>query len=67
METNEIATLPENIDKNRYSGDHCLDHSRVILSEDENSSSDYINANYVDGYKQKHVFIATQGLFNKKV
>lgn len=40
----------------------CYDHSRVVLSqEDEDPTSDYINANFVDGYKQKNAYISTQG------
>lgn len=58
------AKLPENIFKNRYAEDGLLsfDHSRVVLSKDENSTSDYINANFVDGYRHKNTFISTQGL-----
>lgn len=54
--------LKQNIPKNRYSDVLCYDHSRVLLSQQNNdSTSDYINANYVDGYKQKNAFISTQG------
>ncbi|XP_048484673.1 tyrosine-protein phosphatase non-receptor type 9 isoform X3 [Plutella xylostella] len=57
------AKLPANLAKNRYTDVLCYDHSRVVLSQaDPNDpSSDYINANYVDGYKQKNAFICTQG------
>ncbi|KAM7329493.1 hypothetical protein ACRRTK_011106 [Alexandromys fortis] len=38
------------------------DHSRVILSQvDGVPCSDYINASYIDGYKEKNKFIAAQG------
>ncbi|XP_047737054.1 tyrosine-protein phosphatase non-receptor type 9 isoform X4 [Hyalella azteca] len=48
--------------KNRYTDVLCLDHSRVILSDtSEEKHNDYINANFVDGYKQKNAFISTQG------
>ncbi|XP_045450142.1 tyrosine-protein phosphatase non-receptor type 9 [Melitaea cinxia] len=56
------AKLPSNLAKNRYTDVLCYDHSRVLLSQlDDDPSSDYINANYVDGYKQKNAFICTQG------
>ena len=52
----------ENAAKNRYTDVLCYDHSRVILNAETNESgSDYINANYVDGYKQPKAFIFSQG------
>merc|ERR1712223_1637460 len=52
----------ENAAKNRYTDVLCYDHSRVILNPENNESgSDYINANYVDGYKQPKAFIFSQG------
>ncbi|XP_012278833.1 tyrosine-protein phosphatase non-receptor type 9 [Orussus abietinus] len=56
------AKLRPNQPKNRYTDVLCYDHSRVCLSQiDGNPTSDYINANFVDGYKQKNAFISTQG------
>ncbi|XP_023344364.1 tyrosine-protein phosphatase non-receptor type 9 [Eurytemora carolleeae] len=47
---------------NRYTDVLCYDHTRVILSRDDNDGdTDYINANFVDGYKQKNAFISCQG------
>ncbi|XP_041980449.1 tyrosine-protein phosphatase non-receptor type 9-like [Aricia agestis] len=57
------AKLPANLPKNRYTDVLCYDHSRVPLSraDPDDAASDYINANYVDGYKQRNAFICTQG------
>lgn len=56
------ARIRANLAKNRYTDVLCYDHSRVILSqENDESTSDYINANFVDGYKQKNAYISTQG------
>lgn len=56
------ARMRVNAPKNRYSDVLCFDHSRVLLSQvDGDTCSDYINANFVDGYKQKNAFISTQG------
>ncbi|XP_069682518.1 tyrosine-protein phosphatase non-receptor type 9 isoform X3 [Periplaneta americana] len=56
------ARLRANLPKNRYTDVLCYDHSRVLLSQiDGDPCSDYINANFVDGYKQKNAFISTQG------
>ena len=58
------ARFRNNLPKNRYTDVLCYDHSRVILSELEGDpDSDYIHANFVDGYKQKNAFINTQGLY----
>ncbi|RWS10516.1 Receptor-type tyrosine-protein phosphatase U-like protein [Dinothrombium tinctorium] len=57
-----VATLPENIAKNRYHYSDAYDHSRVILKVciDELDESDYICANYVDGYEAPRRFVAAQ-------
>uniref|UniRef100_A0A182VWA5 Tyrosine-protein phosphatase non-receptor type 9 n=1 Tax=Anopheles minimus TaxID=112268 RepID=A0A182VWA5_9DIPT len=56
------AKLRNNLGKNRYTDVLCYDHSRVVLSQEEDDpTTDYINANFVDGYKQKNAYISTQG------
>lgn len=51
-----------NLLKNRYTDVLCYDHTRVLLAQsDKDPMSDYIHANFVDGYKQKNAFISTQG------
>lgn len=60
----EHAKNRSNVTKNRYTDVLCYDHSRVILSnenEEDDPTGDYINANFVDGYKQKNAYISTQG------
>ena len=66
----------ENTIRNRYTDVHCYDTSRVKLGLKEGTkeatyvnvkgavkppSNDYINANFVDGYRQPSAFIFTQG------
>ncbi|GFO14717.1 tyrosine-protein phosphatase non-receptor type 9 [Plakobranchus ocellatus] len=51
-----------NLSKNRYTDVLCYDHSRVCIPPtEEDPSTDYINANFVDGYMQKNAYISTQG------
>ena len=63
--TFENSLFKNNLIKNRYTDVLCYDHTRVklkvkdeddfddIMEEPEYPMTDYINANYVDGYEQK--------------
>ncbi|XP_072021945.1 receptor-type tyrosine-protein phosphatase F-like isoform X2 [Amphiura filiformis] len=56
------SNLEVNKPKNRYANVIAYDHSRVILTTiDGIPGSDYINANYCDGYRKQNAYIATQG------
>ena len=57
----DASNLDINKHKNRYANVVAYDHSRVVLqSLDGISGSDYINANYIDGYRRQNAYIATQ-------
>ncbi|XP_046733317.1 receptor-type tyrosine-protein phosphatase H [Silurus meridionalis] len=56
------ATLPENKSKNRFINVLAYDSTRVKLAAQNSSDSDYINANYINGYGKKNKqYIAAQG------
>ncbi|XP_054706437.1 tyrosine-protein phosphatase Lar-like isoform X2 [Uloborus diversus] len=58
----ENSNLEINKPKNRYANVIAYDHSRVVLQPlDGIMGSDYINANYCDGYRRHKAYIATQG------
>ncbi|NXC03051.1 PTPRT phosphatase, partial [Orthonyx spaldingii] len=60
----DTAKEDENRNKNRYGNIISYDHSRVRLQLlDGDPHSDYINANYIDGYHRPRHYIATQGKF----
>uniref|UniRef100_I3MIQ4 Receptor-type tyrosine-protein phosphatase kappa n=1 Tax=Ictidomys tridecemlineatus TaxID=43179 RepID=I3MIQ4_ICTTR len=59
----DVAKKDQNRAKNRYGNIIAYDHSRVILQPvEDDPSSDYINANYIDGYQRPSHYIATQVL-----
>uniref|UniRef100_A0A672JLR1 Receptor-type tyrosine-protein phosphatase F n=1 Tax=Salarias fasciatus TaxID=181472 RepID=A0A672JLR1_SALFA len=57
----ENSNMEVNKPKNRYANVIAYDHSRVVLTSVDGTSSDYINANYIDGYRKQNAYIATQG------
>ncbi|KAM8889231.1 protein tyrosine phosphatase receptor type Fa isoform 4-T4 [Synchiropus picturatus] len=58
----EHSNLEVNKPKNRYANVIAYDQSRVILTPvDGVPGSDYVNANYIDGYRKQNAYIATQG------
>ncbi|XP_038141894.1 receptor-type tyrosine-protein phosphatase mu-like isoform X11 [Cyprinodon tularosa] len=64
----DSAKKDENRMKNRYGNIIAYDHSRVRLQpQDGDGASDYINANYVDGYHRPNHYIATQGPMQETV
>ncbi|KAG7230882.1 hypothetical protein INR49_024909 [Caranx melampygus] len=59
--TFHCAQAAYNQERNRYGDVLCLDQTRVRLKPRRNERSDYINASFMDGYKQKNAYIGTQG------
>uniref|UniRef100_A0A8C4Q2D2 protein-tyrosine-phosphatase n=1 Tax=Eptatretus burgeri TaxID=7764 RepID=A0A8C4Q2D2_EPTBU len=54
--------LPSNLSKNRYKDIVPYDDSRVCLMvQDNEETSDYINASYIAGFSSQKEFIASQG------
>lgn len=60
--TFSCSLAPWNQEKNRYGDVPCLDQTRVKIKQlSRNERTDYINASFMDGYKQKNAYIGTQG------
>ena len=59
--TAQAANMACNVTKNRYPNALPYDETRVKLSVTSGvEGSDYINANFIDGYMTRRAFIATQ-------
>uniref|UniRef100_A0A672RVM8 protein-tyrosine-phosphatase n=1 Tax=Sinocyclocheilus grahami TaxID=75366 RepID=A0A672RVM8_SINGR len=56
----EHSNLEINKPKNRYANVIAYDHTRVALFNNV-PGGDYINANFIDGYRRQGAYIATQG------
>ncbi|KAM8970640.1 tyrosine-protein phosphatase non-receptor type 9-like [Sarcophilus harrisii] len=60
--TFHFSILPGNLEKNRYDDVMCLDETRVkLIRRMDETQTDYINANFIDGYNHKNAYIGTQG------
>uniref|UniRef100_A0A671MN66 protein-tyrosine-phosphatase n=1 Tax=Sinocyclocheilus anshuiensis TaxID=1608454 RepID=A0A671MN66_9TELE len=58
----EHSNLEINKPKNRYANVIAYDHTRIALSNNDGvPGGDYINANFIDGYRRQGAYVATQG------
>ncbi|XP_052224594.1 multiple epidermal growth factor-like domains protein 10 isoform X1 [Dreissena polymorpha] len=60
----DVSQMSLNMPMNRYNGVYPYDDSRVIV---HGGVTDYINASYIDGYKQRNAYIATLGPTSKQL
>ncbi|CAL1536341.1 unnamed protein product [Lymnaea stagnalis] len=66
--TMEVGTSELNMSKNRFKNIITYDHSRVHLKiNTDKHEGDYINASYVEGYKNEEKYIASQGPNNAMI
>lgn len=66
--TTKHSDAKENVFKNRYPDIKAYDQTRVRLAERNGTiGSDYINANFVLGYKERKKFICAQGPMDSTV
>ncbi|XP_054290897.1 tyrosine-protein phosphatase 69D-like [Macrosteles quadrilineatus] len=66
--TTRASEARENIYKNRYPDIKAYDQTRVRLAQiDSIAGSDYVNANFVIGYKERKKFICAQGPMDNTV
>ncbi|XP_052764089.1 receptor-type tyrosine-protein phosphatase alpha-like [Mya arenaria] len=60
----DAAKLPLNRAKNRYKGLYAYDETRVKVT---GFDTDYINANYIDGFRERNAYIASLGPMSKQM
>ncbi|WAR16054.1 LAR-like protein [Mya arenaria] len=60
----DAAKLPQNKAKNRYKGLYAYDATRVKVT---GFDTDYINANYIDGFNERNAYIASLGPMSKQM
>ncbi|XP_052764723.1 receptor-type tyrosine-protein phosphatase kappa-like isoform X2 [Mya arenaria] len=60
----DAAKLPQNRAKNRYKGLYAYDATRVKVT---GFDTDYINANYIDGFNERNAYIASLGPMSKQM
>ncbi|WAR15975.1 PTPRF-like protein, partial [Mya arenaria] len=60
----DAARLPQNKAKNRYKGLYAYDATRVKVT---GFDTDYINANYIDGFNERNAYIASLGPMSKQM
>ncbi|KAK7483657.1 hypothetical protein BaRGS_00025090, partial [Batillaria attramentaria] len=54
-------SLSSDLAKNRFKDIFPYDDTRVVLTKEKASDSDYINASYIDGFAEVMAYIAAQG------
>nr|XP_022306912.1 receptor-type tyrosine-protein phosphatase T-like [Crassostrea virginica] len=57
----DVGKQQENLPRNRFKTTFPYDHSRIILRREHGISTDYINANYINGTDTEKQYIASQG------
>lgn len=55
-----LGSIPENMEKNRFSDILPADKYRPFLMTRVQGTNDYINAVYLDGYRSRNAYISTQ-------